>query len=425
MKTQRSERTFETSSPRRLTAIVLIGFVLLSAFLSGCSGRDSSIAGSSTGSSTSPSFTPSSTSSSTPSVTPASWHRIAPAPIDFDYFTPAAAVWDGHEMLLVVTHNSATGNCDETVLAYDPSADSWRTLSRVPKPKGCFEGSDKAVWTGHELLLSGISNVAYDPAADTWRHLPEPSIDAGSPLVVWTGTQMIGWGGGCCDQELADGVAYTLATNSSKALPPSPLLGRHAAGAWTGKELIIAGGAGYDPPSTEVGWQFVHFSDAAAYDPATRTWRKLPSMPVARGGGYYTLDYAAIWDGTELLVIGGTSHPSMKAKPLARSVAYDPATNSWRWTASMEFPRNGFASAWAGDQLVVWGGTNVDGSIPSHGEAYDPTSDTWSALPKAPIGARTDAIAVWTGTELIIWGGTDARTGERLFDGAAFSPASG
>jgi N-acetylneuraminic acid mutarotase len=233
---------------------------------------------------------------------------------------------------------------------------------------------------------------------------------------------MIGWGGGCCDQELADGVAYTLATNSSKALPPSPLAGRHAAGAWTGEELIIPGGegyAGFRPGGEPIP---IHFADAAAYHPATRTWTKLPPMPIGRGGGYYTVTYAAVWDGTEVLVVGGTTTSS--SEPLARGVAYDPSSNAWRWMAPMSAPRIGFVSAWTGRQLVLWGGTGVDGAIPPHGEMYDPSTDTWSAMPKAPLAARTDAVAVWTGTELIIWGGTDARTGDQLVNGAAFTPAS-
>ncbi len=278
----------------------------------------------------------------------------------------------------------------------------------------------------------GISNAAYDPAKETWRHLPEPPAGAGGPsVVVWTGTQMIGWGGGCCDMELAEGAEYTLATNSWRMLPPSPLLGRHATGVWTGSEMVIAGGRGYDRPPTQHTPNLVHFADAAAYDPATRTWRKLPPMPVPRGGGYYTLTYSAVWDGTEMLVIGGTRAPSVEAEPLARGVAYDPATNAWRWLAPMEFPRTGFVSGWAGDQLVVWGGLGANGTIPPNGETYDPSTNAWTALPRAPLRARVEAVGVWSGTQMLIWGGADARDAAKttsrstpLFDGAVLTPTS-
>jgi Galactose oxidase, central domain len=387
-------------------------------------GSDSSV-GTSTGPVTTP---PSTTASPSGAPTPATWRRIAAVPIEGDYYPPAATVWDGDEMLVVITQSDPKTYCSETLVAYAPATDSWRAIGLVPTPKGCFEGSDKAVWTGEELLLWGISNVAYDPAADTWRHLPRPPAGAGGPsIVVWTGTQMIGWGGGCCDQQLAEGAAYTPATNSWRMLPPSPLAGRHATGVWTGSEMIIAGGSGYEGTGPR-DQSFTMFDDAAAYDPATRRWRKLPPMPVARGGGYYSLDYAAVWDGTEMLVVGGASELSASPEPLARGVAYNPSTNRWRWLAPMAYPRVGFVAVWAGDQLVVWGGIGVGSSIPAHGETYDPVENTWSALPKAPLRARVDAAAVWTETEVVIFGGTDARTLDTrrkpLLDGAALTPGS-
>jgi len=238
---------------------------------------------------------------------------------------------------------------------------------------------------------------------------------------------MIGWGGGCCDQELAEGAAYTPATDSWKMLPPAPLLGRHAAGTWTGTEIVIAGGEGYTgfrPGGEPIA---IHFADAAAFDPTTDTWRKLPRMPIGRGGGYYTVTYAAIWDGTEVLVVGGTTTRSHE--PLARGVAYDPTGDRWRWLPPMDTGRTNFVASWTGGQLVVWGGVGANGSIPPSGETYDPVTNAWSPLPTAPLRARVDAVAVWTGAELIIWGGTDARTldavpPKTLRDGAVLVPPS-
>ena len=402
---------------------MVVGVVL---GLSACSAQSTSSA---SGSATSTRPPPTSAAVS-PSVTPtpASWRRIPALSTLAAYYPPPAAVWDGYEMLVVFTQADPKTYCRETLMAYDPSNDAWRTVSLVPTPKGCFEGSDKAVWTGEELLLWGISDAAYNPATDAWRHLPQPPAGAGGPsVVVWTGKQMIGWGGGCCDQELADGAAYTPATNSWRKLPPSPLAGRHATGVWTGTELIIAGGSGYAEGGVPGEASFTIFDDAAAYNPATRTWRRLPSMPVARGGGYYVLDYAAVWDGTEMLLVGGTSHLSMSGTPLARGVAYDPATNRWRWLAPMAYPRSGFIAVWAEDQLVVWGGIGAAKTIPPHGETYDPVVNEWSALPRAPLRARVEAAAVWSGTEVLIFGGTDARGSRRtvtLDDGAALTPGS-
>jgi hypothetical protein len=39
------------------------------------------------------------------------------------------------------------------------------------------------------------------------------------------------WGGGCCDDYLADGAAYSPATDTWQPLPAAPLAGRHTSGA--------------------------------------------------------------------------------------------------------------------------------------------------------------------------------------------------
>ena len=133
---------------------------------------------------------------------------------------------------------------------------------------------------------------------------------------------------------------------------------------------------------------------------------------------------------------------------LATSSCAKPRTGGSRWQLSIRSlhwneqetrrlprPPSKFVNdSWGhptGDQLIVWGGIGAGGSIPSHGETYDPVKNVWSALPKAPLRARVDAVAVWSGAQMLIWGGSDARgvtkpiaTFSALSDGAALTPAS-
>jgi hypothetical protein len=53
---------------------------------------------------------------------------------------------------------------------------------------------------------------------------------------------------------------------------------------------------------------------------------------------------------------------------------------------------------------------------------YDPTTNTWSPLPKSPLRGREPAVTAWTGTELIIWGGQAVTDGQYLTDGATLGP---
>ena len=281
----------------------------------------------------------------------------------------------------------------------------------------CFDPLtwDKAVWTGKEVLFWGTKDAAYNPSTNTWRKLPRPPIWGDPAFAVWTGHQMIGWGGGGGDSVMNDGAAYNPAINSWKRLPPAPLNGngRLTTGTWTGSEVVVAGG--YAPGRTSERF----FADAAAYDPARNTWRRLAPMPIAVSAS------TAVWDGRDVLLFDAVERRGRgSTKPVTRGLAYDPAMNHWRWIPDMEYPRGGDATAWTGQELAVWGGTIGAHVIPPHGETYDPTTDTWSAMPRSPLRARYAPIAVWTGTSVFIWGGEDARNWGRLHDGAAFTPGS-
>lgn len=99
----------------------------------------------------------------------------------------------------------------------------------------------------------------------------------------------------------------------------------------------------------------------------------------------------------------------------------------YHWSALPPAPiaaRTGAASAWTGRQLLIWGGD--DGprgdQLVGDGAAYDPTAKRWTKLPAAPISARTQMATVWTGSELFIWGG-DAADGISK-NGALYNPAT-
>jgi len=320
------------------------------------------------------------------------------------------------------------------------SAGSWRVLAPAPVAPTDGLGS---VWTGKEMLLFGrltrmtatgeakgrfLVSAAYDPpsnnpAANRWRTLPSSKLLAihdGFGLVIWTGKEMIGWGGGCCGDAFDDGVTFNLATNRWRALPRSPLAGsQHPLGAWTGKELIVLVGS-FD--SNGKPWP-ARLARAAAYDPVTNAWRRIAQLPPA-----YT-PATAVWDGRELLAVGGTvAGPAGKPPTLTRSgFAYDPGANRWRALPPLESGRVSFATVWTGKQLLLWGGqteplTETKPTIPPHGLSYDPVANRWSALPAAPILGRLDPTAIWTGRSLIVWGCRTGVGNATREDGAAFTP---
>lgn len=333
-----------------------------------------------------------------------SWQKLPAAPVSkLPVITVGA--WTGRAMIIHGVNFTTAGTRGVT-FAYRPATKSWVRLANGPRPAS-VETTDVAAWTGSRLLVMGLTNGSYNPATNTWRAIARPGMSFGGAVTGWTGRQFLAWGGTCCDSSTRDGIAYNPATNTWRKLPTAPLRARaDAAGAWTGRELVVAGGRRLpSKPST--------YRDAAAYNPATGNWRKLPQMPtVLPAAG------SALWDGKEVLFLSGTS---------ARGLAYRPATNSWRLLPAMPLPRSGFAAVWTGHYALVWGGLSgrfPTWQPPAYGEAYNPATNKWIALPGAPVHGRAYPTSVWTGHQMIVWGGSIPRelTDLTFTDGAAFTP---
>jgi N-acetylneuraminic acid mutarotase len=176
---------------------------------------------------------------------------------------------------------------------------------------------------------------------------------------------------------------------------------------------VVAGQGG-----SEVG--YAAYADAAAFNPRTKAWRRLPSLPERR------MNATVTWTGTEVLVVGGRSGPG-KDQLYRDGVAYNPRADSWRRLPTMTAGRIGHSAEWTGEALLVWGGSTVRSSAwttPTHGESYDPRTDRWTALPVAPLRGRTEHAAVWTGDEMLVWGGVsvgDPGSVRVFLDGATYS----
>ena len=375
--------------------------------------------------------TPSDTADPTPTSTPTTpqvgtWQRLPAAPVPSVWPYELGGAWTGQEFLVTglrYEQKQGRSTVRHVGAAYNPSTATWRTLPPMPGVAEIREGGYLSVWTGRELLAGGQGlHAAYNPATNRWRPVSN-RIGYGTTdgaVVLWTGRQLLLWGGGCCGEYSDAGTAYNPATDSWQQLPQAPLAGRHTTGAWTGTEMVVIGGIAEVVVDGVVHGRI--FRDAAAYNPATRSWRRLPPMPAPR------TDATATWTGTEVLVVGGHSGDIDGGPLYADGLAYNPMTNRWRQLPSMGVGRIGHTAVWTGSQLLIWGGQTVragDRTATPHGMAYDPATDQWSALPISPLRGRTGHVAVWTGSQMLIWGGTPARQtdpGTAFSDGAAYTP---
>ena len=307
---------------------------------------------------------------------------------------------------LVLLGASACGNGDTR--PRPGAAESWRRLATSPLSPRI---GHSAVWTGTEMVIWGgrvpgggpkADGAAYDPARDRWRRLPPPPV-AGrfGHAAVWTGTEMLVWGGlrparsGRSEVALADGAAYQPATRTWRPIAPAPLAGDTAL--WTGTELLAFGrvGAGSEP---RLG--------GAAYDPRTGSWRRLATSPLPAAD-----EFSVVLAGATLAAF--TYRDSERA---CRGGLFDLATGTWRTIGScpllpIMYPQ----PIWTGSKIVLltWGPEWFDGGeanpwperVYTNG-SYDPATDSWTRPAARPANLQPGygGQFIWTGREVLLWG---------------------
>src|SRR6266478_5045173 len=291
--------------------------------------------------------------------------------------------------------------------------DTWTPTSLTSAPDARVEHT--AVWTGTEMIIWGGSPFTntggrYNPSTDNWTATSTTNAPAARSLhtALWTGSEMIVWGGQFGFNFLNTGGRYNPGTNSWIATSTTNAPDGRAfhTAVWTGSEMIIWGGG--NP-----------FNTGGRYNPSTDSWTPttVTNAPDARSR------HTAVWTGSEMIVWGGGNG----SVPFNSGGRYNPNTDSWTATSTTNAPdaRSGHTAVWTGSQMIVWGGGNF---LNTGGRycAQPPSSctdDTWTptSLAGAPA-ARWLHTAVWSGSEMIVWGGRG--NGGYLNTGGRYNPST-
>ena len=178
------------------------------------------------------------------------WVSMAPAPLTGRAYPQAA--WAGTRLIVSGGIRSDQDNDLTDGAAWDPGAGSWRPIASRSEGASCA-GQEPCgfVWTGTRVLFPA-SSTAYDPAANAWPAMSsfpgDESVGWLGQATVWTGTRLIAWGGDTADGEAVAaagpaGAVYDPAANRWKPLEKAPFDRRreHTA-VWTGNEMIVWGG---------------------------------------------------------------------------------------------------------------------------------------------------------------------------------------
>lgn len=209
-----------------------------------------------------------------------------------------------------------------------------------------------AIYGGIAYTVTWDSNSVVAVEVETF-----PSVRSGATGMA-AGDEFLVWGGQNETGSLADGFALSFTEEGtvgswrwlSEEDAPSARHGHTAV--WTGSEMVVWGG--------EANGEWL--DDGARYDPATDTWSPLPA--VAEESDFlidedtYGLvgrrDHVAVWTGTEMVVFGGTTASGQTAD----AFAYDPALGTYRLLpgGGVIEPRRNATAVWTGEEILLFGG---------------------------------------------------------------------
>ena len=216
-------------------------------------------------------------------------------------------------------------------MKYNPSNNQWTTISQVNAPVGAESFS--MIWTGTEMIVWGgrtragaLTNTGgrYNPLSDSWMQISTTGAPSArnNHSAIWTGAEMIVWGG--FDYTvLGDGYRYSPSGNTwvpiSQTGAPTPRVGNIAL--WTGSKMIIWSGDGYTGGSCLL--------DGALYNPVANSWQ-----PMSNEGGRsqyidnsgYASSSVAVWTGAEMVFTYGK-----------HLIFYNPSSNTWRDRLCFQF----------------------------------------------------------------------------------------
>jgi len=323
-------------------------------------------------------------------------------------WTPAAALDQGQYYICVISYGLG-GSTAATNSGLSLEIDAWDATAVADSDSipGRARAESAGVWTGNEILMWGgkigtdsfsNSGAILNLTTGLWTALPLQSVLSARSghTAVWTGTKMLIFGGIDSAGPSASGAVFEPAAAAWSAIAtPDPVefvpRSDHTA-VWTGSEMLIFGGhrgAGGLPSS-------------AKYNLETNVWTTLVASPLEGRIGH-----TATWTGKEMVIWGGSNARNDDLKFFGDGAAYNPATNQWRSLSKTNSPseRSHHSAVWTGSLLLVWGGVNAAGQTLATGYSYDPSTDTWKELPATNAPSVARHTAVWANSQMVLMGG--------------------
>ena len=321
----------------------------------------------------------------------------------------------------------AGGCSDARAELYDPSTGTWSFTGSLNVSRhshtATLLGNGKVLVAGGFATIfcqqSDLTNTAelYDPATGEWSFTGNLNVlRLGHTATLLSNGKVLFTGGGL-------GGAFS-ASNNAELYDPATgkwsLTGNlsgtrvgHQATLLQDGKVLVAGGCGDEEC-------FVYLGSTEVFDPNTETWSITGALNTPRDGHALTL----LPNGYALLS-GGQGRPF----PFTLNTAelYNPATGGWSYTGSLLKRR------WAGTvtllrngQVLVAGGEfSYDSARPGHteifksAELYDPATGTWKATASLNTARFGHTATLLSDGQVLVVGGGPAE----LYDPETLDPA--
>ena len=241
-------------------------------------------------------------------------------------------------------------------------------LAKSPGMRLVSDGGARCAEQTRDIAAAGNLFVGC-VGPDSWT--PTNFVDAPTGreghTAVWTGTEMIVWGGEDRNNSATN-------TGGRGMIPPldswvnttpmnAPAIRSRHSAVWTGIEVIVWGGASNNTA----------FNDGAG----TILPRTLGIVTSTTNAAIARVNHTAVWTGSEMIVWGG--YGWWRIRTLNTGGRYNPNTDSLTPTSTTNaaHARWGHTAVWTGSEMIVWGGTDpgVTNYLQSGGR-YDPRTDS-------------------------------------------------
>ena len=266
-------------------------------------------------------------------------------------------------------------------LRYDPVSKTWRRQASIPQPLShvglaALNGKLYAIGGFTDAIHMGAQSLAlvYDPKTDTWSPIADLALARGSVAAVAVDGKLHIFGGrhpykvvkvtppGAPEMFAAFGTVnlhgiYDPATGkwSLGSSLPGPARDHMGVAVLDGKVHLFGG---------RVADVADNLTRHDVYDPRSGRWSEAAPLPSARSSGAYTvLDGRIIYAGGECKPGGAPFTPNVYDDV----TAYDPKTNSWSALPALPSPRHAFGAAtvknvayFVGGASLCGGGTSTD-----------------------------------------------------------------